>query len=185
MSIYWGIFFIVLGIFYLLWHWLWVPFYLDNFRSKLFNLRDELFDFACQGGVSFSSTEYCRMREWINSTLRFAHRITVTDIAFIFFAMLKLDNSESEKDQFNIESIVGSIEDKKTKTYFIELKDKIGLETAKFFILRSPSLWFVFGVFVICFALHYKLKQSVDKAYNWFFNKIEPELSDIVGRPIY
>jgi hypothetical protein len=51
---------------------------IDALRDRLFALREELFDYAVEGKVSFDDPAYFRLRQLINSLIRFAHRLTVT-----------------------------------------------------------------------------------------------------------
>ena len=52
-------------------------YYLDVFRQKLFALRDELFDFAADGGIDFSDPAYLELRQDLNGLIRFAHKISM------------------------------------------------------------------------------------------------------------
>lgn len=45
-------------------------------RQKLFKIRDELFDFAAQGNISFDNDYYIKTRENLNGFIRFAHAMT-------------------------------------------------------------------------------------------------------------
>jgi len=56
---------------------LWSEYRVDAFRDDLFALRDELFDRAALGIVSFSHPAYVMLRTGINSVIRFAHRVTL------------------------------------------------------------------------------------------------------------
>lgn len=51
---------------------------IDVLRDRLFKIREELFDYAARGGVSFNDPAYGRLRKLINSLIRFAHRLTFT-----------------------------------------------------------------------------------------------------------
>ena len=49
----------------------------DAFRQRAFAIRNELFDFAAAGHVSFDDPAYWRLRQVMNATIRFTHRLTV------------------------------------------------------------------------------------------------------------
>jgi len=51
---------------------------LDKFRHELFELRNELFLYAVDGGISFKNSAYRMLRDRINAQIRFAHFITLT-----------------------------------------------------------------------------------------------------------
>jgi hypothetical protein len=61
--------------------WCWRQYRIDALRQTLFELRDELFDFAAEGHVSFSDEVYVRNRKYLNTMIRFAHRATFTSAA--------------------------------------------------------------------------------------------------------
>lgn len=49
---------------------------IDAFRQNVFAIRDELFEFANQGNISFDSPAYYELRIAMNSVIRYAERIT-------------------------------------------------------------------------------------------------------------
>ena len=50
----------------------------DRFRQQLFELRDQLFDDAVAGRISFDSKAYRATRFILNGMLRFAHRVSLS-----------------------------------------------------------------------------------------------------------
>lgn len=74
---------------------LWVLFYfgvrpyrVDRIRHELFVLRDEMFMYAMQGGISFEDQAYRMLRNKINALIRYAHTVTFTRIV-IFGSVYK------------------------------------------------------------------------------------------------
>jgi hypothetical protein len=68
---------------------LWALFYLsaralllDILRQQLFAIRDELFDFAADGGIDFDEPAYRELRGDINSLIRFAHKLSFARMIF-------------------------------------------------------------------------------------------------------
>ncbi len=55
---------------------LWPSFQLDKFRQAMFVIRDELFDFAVMGGISFDHPSYKLLRQSMNGFIRYAHQLT-------------------------------------------------------------------------------------------------------------
>ena len=49
---------------------------LDIFRQKMFAVRDELFDYAAAGNISFNDPAYRLLRQSINGFIRYGHRLT-------------------------------------------------------------------------------------------------------------
>lgn len=60
--------------------WLYCDYRLDLLRFRLFLVRDRLFAHAEQGRIDFDSPAYLLTRTMINGSLRFAHRLTLTDL---------------------------------------------------------------------------------------------------------
>jgi hypothetical protein len=55
---------------------LWPEQRVDLFRQQVFALRDELFDFAADGKISFSDPAYILLRQLMNGFIRYAHNLT-------------------------------------------------------------------------------------------------------------
>ncbi len=53
---------------------------IDSFREELFSVRDELFNLAASGEISFENSSYIELRYLINGMLRFGHRISLTTL---------------------------------------------------------------------------------------------------------
>jgi hypothetical protein len=53
----------------------WRNYRIDRFRDQLFALRNELFDYAAQGGIPFNEPAYGILRNTMNGLLRYAERI--------------------------------------------------------------------------------------------------------------
>lgn len=65
----------------LLYFWLVPSLRLDLFRQQLFEVRDELFDYARAGKISFEHPAYKLLRRSANGFIRYAHRLTFFRIA--------------------------------------------------------------------------------------------------------
>jgi len=61
--------------------WLYRDYRVDLFRQELFQVRDELFDFAAQGQIPFDHPAYVGLREVFNGYIRFAHRVGILPAA--------------------------------------------------------------------------------------------------------
>lgn len=60
---------------YVILFWLVGSYQIDAFRQSMFSLRDDWFDYAASGGISFDHPVYGRLRRMMNSYIRFAHRL--------------------------------------------------------------------------------------------------------------
>jgi hypothetical protein len=63
-------------------------FRVDKVRQELFAIRDELFDQARDGKISFESEAYRATRTTLNGAIRFAHRLSFSRL-IMFGVMLK------------------------------------------------------------------------------------------------
>jgi hypothetical protein len=63
------------------------PFLLDILRQRLFAIRDDLFDFAADGGIEFGDSVYRELREDINNLIRFAHKLSFARMVFAPWGM--------------------------------------------------------------------------------------------------
>jgi hypothetical protein len=72
----WGLFYISIR-----------TFLLDNLRQRLFAIRDDLFDFAADGGVAFEHPCYRELRNDLNGLILFAHKLTVGRAVITYWMM--------------------------------------------------------------------------------------------------
>jgi hypothetical protein len=82
----------------------WVLFYistrsllLDILRQRLFEIRDDLFDFAADGGIEFTNPVYCELRVDINNMIRFAHKLS---FARMILAQLQISDDDPAMTSF-------------------------------------------------------------------------------------
>jgi hypothetical protein len=87
----------LLGLAYLLF-WRYRALCMDSFRQSVFELRDELFDYAASGHIDFDHPAYGVLRNTMNGYIRFAHHMTAW-YGIIFTLMLSKADREHIKDQ--------------------------------------------------------------------------------------
>lgn len=64
----------------------WRNYRLDRFRQNLFAIRDDLFDYAAAGNVSFNDPAYWRLRLLMNSLIRYGHHVNLTCVVMPMIA---------------------------------------------------------------------------------------------------
>lgn len=80
--------------------WLWSRYRIDSFRDRLFILRDELFDAALRGEVSYSDRAYTMLRNRMNGMLRFAHHVQLSHVILLsVFSSRRLAETAEEIEQ--------------------------------------------------------------------------------------
>lgn len=74
---------LLIGVLWWMFFWLYQPLLVDRLRFQLFALRDRLFLLAADGKIAFDSPTYQSTRETLNSIIRFSHRIGAAEIVAI------------------------------------------------------------------------------------------------------
>jgi hypothetical protein len=62
--------------------WMVATIRLDCLRQKLFALRDQMFDYALAGNISFEDPAYVQLRNLMNGLIRYGHYMTITRSIF-------------------------------------------------------------------------------------------------------
>ena len=89
----------LLGICYLL-LWRYRSVSMDFFRQKMFELRDELFDYAANGHIGFDHSAYAVLRNTMNGYLQFGHRFTALQALAFFVLLSKEDKAYMQTHSF-------------------------------------------------------------------------------------
>jgi hypothetical protein len=84
------------------WLWLQADYLQDSFRQKVFTLRDELFDYAASGKVSFDDPAYRHLRLLMNRVIRYTHRISFWQLIGV-----SIFESITDEDRMRAESFMG------------------------------------------------------------------------------
>ena len=72
----------------------------DAYRQEVFKIRDNLFNFAAEGGIEFAHPAYIMARTYLNGTIRFTERLSLVRM-ITANVMLKKHASHFEKDIAN------------------------------------------------------------------------------------
>lgn len=78
---------------WIVWEFGFKSLFLDAFRSRLFELRAELFAMAKEGKLSFDDEAYRVIELVLNGSIRFAHRLS-----FLSYIMSSLENHRAKRD---------------------------------------------------------------------------------------
>lgn len=88
-----------IGLLWYLYFFAYKDYVVDCTRQELFALRDELFDYANSGNVSFDDEAYKTTRRMINGILRFTHDITLSN--WVMIAFFSNEESRNYQKQFS------------------------------------------------------------------------------------
>lgn len=151
----------------------WQKFVESLVRHKLFKIRDELFDYAAEGNIDFDSEDYGRVRESLNSFIRFAHTMSWIHV----FLSRKLV-SEQEKDVRSLFEFSDDLSD--DVKAFLKMSSEQGFSCLLVLIvLRSPLL---LGLIVVTLPIALVLELVNNKSY---VGKIERSVGKAVYSDIY
>jgi hypothetical protein len=128
--------------------WLWPAVRLDAFRQELFAVRDELFDYAASGRISFQHPAYRLLRQSMNGFIRYAHRISVFQITMTLFMWKVTQPGEPEYSWTKRwENALASIEDEEITKQLKEFHTRVAVIVAERIVLGSPLF---IALLVIC-----------------------------------
>lgn len=118
---------------------LWRDYRLDAFREAIFELRDNLFLFAAEGGISFENAAYRMLRHRMNVTLRFAHFFTLSRFATVSVLLDRFPDPKREHAEWQkaLDS-VPSVEARNTLKTF---SDGVTFAVLEYALMRSFFLF--------------------------------------------
>ncbi len=163
---------IIVMFFSLIWVWIFSyrSYFIDDFRDRVFHLRDELFDLAAQGNIAFDHPAYYRVRQLMNGSIRFAESISIW--YFIYTNNFMKNDKESSKFLNELKADIETIENievqKKIK-YFLNCHR---LEVIRHIVMKNLFLniiiLFILGLSKIsrgCQNIYKKWKDGMMKSH--------------------
>src|SRR5258708_22697110 len=143
--------------------WLWPCVRLDAFRQDMFAVRDELFDYAASGQISFQHPGYRLLRQSMNGFIRYGHRISVFQITMTILMWKTMGPVERDWTK-KWEKALTSIEDPELNTKFEEFHARVGVMVAARIVLGSPLM----SAFLIVFLIADLFRQGWKSAQGAF-----------------
>ena len=137
----------------------------DQFRQEMFALRDELFDFASEGQVSYEHPAYWLLRRTMNGFVRFGHRVRL--MQGIVFWVLGGHRLPEPQNGFQIRwstalQDVGDDDRQRLETYRKRMHELV----VKHLILYSPLLVVsLVGLFVVWVFSAWCLDQALSRLH--------------------
>jgi hypothetical protein len=150
---------------------LWPAQRVDIFRQQMFALRDELFDFAAQGGIRFDDPAYILLRHLMNGFIRYAHNLTPFRVLFSFLRWNLTSNRSIDNWSIPWTQALSNISNEETKTKLQEFHSKASALVAGQLIL-SPGLVVTFIVPLTLVALLATQLINLKNAYKEVVYKI-------------
>src|SRR5713226_3094274 len=132
----------------------------DGFRSRIRNLRDDLFDFMWQNGHSFQTPAYQETRQSLNGILRISNKLgPASFLIFLAFCSEYEDDHKCELDDVRPESLKRKI--KETRNLAVR-------ELILFVYLGG-----VFGLFMKVILYILKIAQYASSTKRWALRTAE------------
>jgi hypothetical protein len=145
---------------------LWPEQRIDLFRQEMFALRDELFDFAADGKVSFEDPAYKLLRELMNGFIRYAHNLTPYRVLISFLRWKygpQSGHMHSWKEAW--EEAVNAIEDSEARTQLNLFHSKATMLVLSQLVLSPGLIPFVLTIGAVTVVL-YSQWTSLRNIYN-------------------
>jgi hypothetical protein len=118
-------------------YWFYQDYRVDLFRQRMFSLRDELFDYALKGDISFDSECYRLLRGTMNGSIRFAHRVNFMHFSIIVASRLPDQGEYSFTIRYNQCLRALSFEQRE---HIKTVKQKMNFLLLDHMVMRSPII---------------------------------------------
>lgn len=155
---------------------LWPALRLDTFRQNMFALRDELFDYAADGNISFTDPAYALLRKSMNGFIRYGHNLSFfrISITMLNWKICNRQPTANWSDSWN--AAVAKVEDADVRQKLRDFHGKSLDLVASRVVLGSPFLIFALLVVASTLVIEQRwrsMRQSFESVMTRF---IEPRL---------
>ena len=126
---------------------------LDGFRQKMFSIRDEMFDYAADGKISFDHPAYVMLRHQMNGFIRHGHQLTVFR-CLMTLAIRKVQGADLDTSWHSEwEKSLDSLQSDEIRGVLRSFHQRSMWLAAKRLLFGSPVLWFITLLFMVQFLL--------------------------------
>jgi hypothetical protein len=143
----------------------------DVYRQKLFGLRNELFDLAADGELTFETPAYKTLRTTLNGFIRFAHRLRFGTLGTFVFLEERAKAKDAERFAMRWAEEVAQLPPataSKMNTIFVKTH-RVAFEQL---VLTSPLLLVLIFPPIMLFAMKNLGKKLWSTPYAWCREKI-------------
>lgn len=139
--------FVALAFLWMLLFWCYAQYRIDKFRQDMFALRDELFDEARSGRISFDDPAYKHLRDSINGFIKMGHRLSMFQM--IAFQVVAAKYSRRERKNSVWENLLAR-HDKEIRVFLDSFQSRMHLCVIDQVVLGSPLITLSIVVPAIC-----------------------------------
>jgi len=111
----------------------------DRFRQELFAVRDELFDFAASGRISFEHPAYGMLRSTMNGFLRWAESLHLLQVALWHFAERRSGSAPDPGFEVRWTQALSDL-DPETQDAVQALRNRMHEHLVRYLVFGSPAL---------------------------------------------
>ena len=126
--------------------WIYPEFRVTQFRQQMFALRDELFDLAASGQISFSDDAYKGLRMTANGFIRFAHIMSISHV-MISGLFLRRRLGRNNRQKFKLQENLSHLP-KESAAIYLQFQEKMNSLVIRYLLLGSPLFFFTI-IFVL------------------------------------
>src|SRR5262245_60997245 len=108
---------------------------LDAFREELFTVRDDLFDFVWQRGLSYDERAYGMLRSSLNGMIRSAEDGSFNLMTFWVYMRLVNDSGAGAE---KVTKAIAAVEDLEARKHFEQVNERIGMIGLRQIWLEGP-----------------------------------------------
>jgi hypothetical protein len=168
-----------LVVFALLVFWLIPNYRLDLFRQEVFAVRDELFDYARAGNISFADPAYRLLRQSFNGFIRYAHRLTFYKVVMTMIVWKVVGREPELVWTRRWTDAIASL-DEKTRADLLKFHERLVFLIVRRLVFGSPALLMALSltaIVMLCKAGVLSIKAAFKKsAEDTVSHVIDPRL---------
>jgi hypothetical protein len=118
-----------------------VPAYrLDSFRQTMFTLRDQLWDYAAAGTISFDDPAYMLLRKLMNGFIRYGHQLTFFRVLMTTLHWHSFGQAPELTWHNKWNRALSQVKDPETRTFLENAHQRAMMVMVKHLITGSPVL---------------------------------------------
>lgn len=135
---------------------------LDSLRQKLFTVRDEMFDYAADGNISFTDPAYQLLRDEMNGFIRYAHQLTLFRVLMSVLMRYTHGGISNLPRIVAWDKSVSAIKDERVRSQMGIFHDRAMHNVLKHFIVGSPCLLLIVIAAMCCISI----RQAAHASYS-------------------
>jgi hypothetical protein len=138
-------------------------YHVDAFRQRVFAVRDEMFDYAASGKISFQDPAYRMLRQLMNGYIRFGHRISIFHI-FTVMTLTRMFNEGHRPGAFRhqLNEALSKLP-KETRRDLARFHDEAEMNLVYFLMLGSGLKKIVAIPMILFLAFLFLVKRGIQR----------------------